>query len=456
MHEGILGNWTRQNQLRYWLLISLFCLTLAAGLLFIKRTQFGLLIGWQSVLYCLFILLYQMRRIFRLGDVIKMAIILRLAVACIPPGLSDDIYRFIWDGQLIVNHQNPMLSTPDSLLPLLKDNTAYFTHLHSNINHPQFYTCYPPLMQLVFWMSAQLGGYSLVANIIILKLIIAITDSIAVIMLARLLKRLQLPVMLVMLYALNPAVIIEGAGNAHFEVMQVCFMVTAIYYSVQNRLLPAAGFWGLAIITKLLPLILLPLWIKKLGWKKGILFSLISTGTAALAFIPFISLDAVNGFRQSLGLYFQNFEFNASLYYIAREIGWWIKGYNHISFIGPLLMGIFLGLYAILFFKGGKTDNKGFAVKVIWILTLYYALATTVHPWYIINLLPFAILSGKRFPLVWCGIAFLSYHAYANTAFKENLWLVALEYAVVIAAIIYDHKKSAHTRMADDTSSSFS
>ncbi len=441
MHEGILGNWARQNQLRYWLISGFFFILLAAGLLFLKREQFGLMLCWQAVLYALFVVLYQMRRIFRLGDVIRMAILVRLAVAFIPPQLSDDIYRFIWDGQLIVNHQNPLLSTPDSLLPLLKDNTAYFTQLHSKINHPQFYTCYPPLMQLVFWISAQLGGYSLVANMIILKLIIAITDSIAVILLARLLKKLQLPVMLVILYAFNPAVIIEGTGNAHFEVMQVCCMIAAVYYSVQNRLLPAAGLWGLAIITKLLPLVLFPLWIKKLGWKKGILFSLISTGVAVIAFIPFISIDFLSGFRQSLGLYFQNFEFNASVYYVARAIGWWVKGYNYISVIGPLLMCIFLGIYAVIFFKIRHTNWYSFSVKTIWVLALYYALATTVHPWYIINLLPFAILAGKRFPLVWCAAAFLSYQAYTNTAFKENLWLVGLEYTIVIAAIIYEWRK---------------
>jgi alpha-1,6-mannosyltransferase len=444
MPEQILGNWAKQNQLRYWLIISIFCITLAAGLMFIKREQFGLLLGWQGMLYCLFVLLYKMRRIFRLGDVIQMAIVVRLAVAFIPPQLSDDIYRFIWDGQLIVHHQNPLLTTPDNLLPLLKDNAVYFTHLHSKINHPQFYTCYPPLMQLVFWMSAQLGGYSIVANTIILKLIIAITDSIAVILLARLLKQLQLPVMLVILYAFNPAVIIEGTGNAHFEVMQVCFMIAAVYCSTQNKLISAAGFWGLAVITKLLPLVLLPLWIKKWGWKKGILFSLISTGIAVLSFMPFISLDSLNGFGQSLGLYFQNFEFNASVYYVARAIGWWAKGYNYISFIGPLLMLFFLGIYSVIFFASRKVDWYIFSVKVIWVLTLYYALATTVHPWYLINLLPFAILTGKRFPLVWCGVAFLSYHAYANAAFKENLWITALEYAAVIAALLAAGLKKHH------------
>jgi alpha-1,6-mannosyltransferase len=441
MPEQLLNSWSRQNQLRYWIISSIFCGVLIAGLLFLKREQFGLLLAWQTVLYVFLVLLYQMRHIFRLSNIIKMAIAVRLVVAFIPPQLSDDIYRFIWDGQLMVHHQNPLLSTPDNLLPLLKENTAYFTQLHGKINHPQFHTCYPPFMQLVFWMSAQLGGYNIITNIIILKLIIAITDSIAVVLLARLLQKLKLPVMLVILYAFNPAVIIEGTGNAHFEVMQVCFIVAAIYYSAQNKLLPAATLWGMAIITKLLPLVLLPLWIKKLGWKQGIIFSLISTGVAVLAFVPFISIEAINGFRQSLGLYFQNFEFNASVYYIARAIGWWAKGYNYISFVGPLLMGVFLIAYAVIFFTSRRANWYSFAVQAICVLALYYALATTVHPWYIINLLPFAILSGKRFPLVWCGVAFLSYHAYANDAFKEDLWITGLEYGIVVAAIIYEGRR---------------
>jgi alpha-1,6-mannosyltransferase len=188
-------------------------------------------------------------------------------------------------------------------------------------------------------------------------------------------------------------------------------------------------------------LLLLPIWIKKLGWAKGILFSLISSVIAALCFLPFMSIDFLTGFGKSLNLYFQNFEFNASLYYIARQIGWWIKGYNYISFIGPLLMGLFLAGYALLFFIKQKQNWQGFARMALIVLTLYYLMATTVHPWYIINLLPFALLAGWRYPWVWCGMAFLSYHAYRPQGFAENGWVIAVEYGVVVVAVLIEWRR---------------
>lgn len=424
----------------FWLLAGGYVLLLAGGL-YLPREQFAWLLCWQAALYVLLGFLYKGRQQWQLNHIIIMAIVARLLAAFIPPQLSDDIYRFIWDGQLIAHGYNPLLSTPDGLLPSLQKEPAYFTQLHGLINHPQHYTCYPPLMQGICWVGAKLGGYHIASNIILIKLTIAIVDSLAVLLIIKILRRLQLPTALVILYAFNPVVIIEGCGNAHFEVVQVCLMATAIFCALYQRFWLAAFWWGLAIVTKLLPLLLLPLWIKKWGWKKGLLFSLVSCSVAAVTFIPFVSIDFLTGFGKSLNLYFQNFEFNASLYYIARQIGWWVKGYNYISLIGPLLMGIFLALYAFLFFSKKKQDWQGFAKMAAIVLTLYYLLATTVHPWYIINLLPFALMAGWRYPLVWCGAAFFSYHAYGPKGFAENYWVIALEYGVVMVAFLFEWRR---------------
>ncbi|MFX4865137.1 hypothetical protein ABTB62_20370, partial [Acinetobacter baumannii] len=78
------------------------------------------------------------------------------------------------------------------------------------------------------------------------------------------------------LYALNPIIIIEGAGNAHFEVVQAAYIFISLYYLHVKKITVAAIYWGLAIVTKLIPLMLLPLLIRWLGWKKGIIFSVIS------------------------------------------------------------------------------------------------------------------------------------------------------------------------------------
>ena len=432
----------------YLMLIVFFAITLFAGQYFIERKDFNYLVGWQLLLHFIFILFYFARKYIPLQQLLFAAIILRIGSAFIMPSLSDDVYRFIWDGQLIVNGQNPLLTTPDNYLAALSisnEKYSYFLQLHGLINHPQFYTCYPPLMQGIFTIAAFFGGNSIFMSIIIIKLIVAIADCVAVYFIVKILQKINADVKLVLLYALNPLVIIEGAGNAHFEVIQVAFLVISIYFLLKHRFIISAVFWGLAIVTKLLPLLLLPLIIRLLGLKKGLLFSLIAVVVAVLLFVPFIATGSIDGFAKSLNLYFQNFEFNASIYYLAREIGWGLKGYNYISFIGPFLMVIFLSIYTVIFFIKRKISLNEFTLYSLIILSLYYFFATTVHPWYIINLLPFALMANKKYAFVWMGIAFLSYNAYGNINFKENYYLVGIEYLVVITAMVYSFKKEKVT-----------
>ena len=108
-------------------------------------------------------------------------------------------------------------------------------------------------------------------------------------------------------------------------------------------------------------------------------------------------------------------------------------------------MLIFLSIYAVIFFVKRKLFFNDFTLCSLIILSLYYFFATTVHPWYVINLLPFALMANKKYAFVWMGIAFLSYNAYGNINFKENYYLVGFEYLVVITAMFFSLKKDKVT-----------
>ena len=71
---------------------------------------------------------------------------------------------------------------------------------------------------------------------------------------------------------------------------------------------------------------------------------------------------------------------------------------------------------------------------------LYFAMATTVHPWYLTNLLVIAIFTTFRYPIVWSYLIFLSYATYQTNLYQENLWLVAIEYLIVLVVMIYEIK----------------
>ncbi|MBC7720871.1 MAG: hypothetical protein H7068_02545 [Pedobacter sp.] len=418
----------------------LFLVILISGQLFLKREQFNWLLGWQIILYGLLIFLFNQREKFTVQQVIFIGAIARIVSAFIMPTLSDDVYRFVWDGQLIQSGNNPLLSTPDTflqqILPVNNAHYGYFLALHKLINHPQYFTCYPPLMQQFFWVSSFVGGFHLAANIIIIKLLVALVDIGCVVVIARLLPYFKLPIGLVILYAFNPSVIVEGSGNAHFEVVQVAFICLSIYLVLTHKFVAAAAVFGLAIITKLIPILLLPLWVRYFGFKKGIIFCIIACLITIASFLPFINAAFLQGFSKSIGLYFQSFEFNASLYYVARKIGFIEKGFNYISVIGPILMVRFLSIYALIFFVWQKISMQQLVTLGMVLFTIFYALSTTVHPWYIVNILPFALLANRLYVVVWAGIAFVSYNAYQYSVFNENIYWLLIEYITVLGFII--------------------
>ena len=425
-------------------LVGLFIVVLVAGQVLLQRSQFNFLLIWQIVLYAILFFFFKQRTSFTLKNIIVIGAVARIVTAFLMPTLSDDIYRFIWDGQLTHTCNNPLLSTPDIYLQQISKNNShysYFKQLHGLINHPQYYTCYPPFMQLFFWISSVVGGFNITANIIIIKLLIALVDIGCIAVIAKLLPYFKLPISLVIIYAFNPSVIIEGSGNAHFEVVQVALVCLSIYLVLTQKFIACAVVFGLAIITKLIPILLLPLWVRYLGFKKGVIFCLITSIVVLLSFLPFINAAFLQGFSKSIGLYFQSFEFNASLYYIARKIEFIQKGFNYISVIGPMLMVRFLSVYAIIFFVWHKINFEQLVTLVMIVLTLFYTLSTTVHPWYIINILPFALLANRLYVVVWVGMAFLSYHAYQTSLFSENVTFVIIEYLIVLLLASFTNRK---------------
>jgi alpha-1,6-mannosyltransferase len=73
---------------------------------------------------------------------------------------------------------------------------------------------------------------------------------------------------------------------------------------------------------------------------------------------------------------------------------------------------------------------------------LYFFLSTTIHPWYVINFLALGVFTNKKYIYFWSFLVFLSYFTYSQINFKENYYLIFLEYAIVIGCFIYETRKS--------------
>lgn len=368
------------------------------------------------------------------------------------PNLSQDFYRFIWDGRMILEGFNPYLFTVESFLskgefPVVQAQELYTGMGKLNASH---YTNYPPINQLCFIIAGLLAGKSILGSAIVMRILIIAADFGTLYFGKKLLEKLKIPTYNIFWYILNPFIIIELTGNLHFEGVMIFFLVWSLYLLYFRKWLYAAMVFALSVSVKLIPLIFLPLFYQWFvitrkdssldfsGLKKlGGFYSIVGV-TILLLFTPFYSSQLVSNYTETVGLWFQNFEFNASAYYIIRAIGYFFSGYNLIVYIGTLIpVFVILFVLYLTFFK----QHKNFVhiiTAMLFALSFYYFTTTTVHPWYIATLLILSIFTNYKFPLVWSFVIILSYLAYANSGNQENLWIIALEYLVVYGFLIYE------------------
>jgi hypothetical protein len=194
-----------------------------------------------------------------------------------------------------------------------------------------------------------------------------------------------------------------------------------------------------------------------LGFKKSLKLYVGIGVTSVLLVLPFISQAVIDNFSQSLNLYFQSFEFNASFYYLFKSISYLFLGYK-TSFIGiitPIVVLLTALWFTFLLYKNKivkEFDLALFAKYASGLLFVFYLLASTIHPWYVINLVVFSVFIFNRAYLLLSFLIFLSYFAYSNfvvelapnSDFHSYNWyyyLVFFEYAIVIIFFIFELRK---------------
>ncbi|MDO7852435.1 glycosyltransferase 87 family protein [Hymenobacter convexus] len=411
------------------------------------RVQFGQLVGLFAVAGLAYWWLLRTRLPLRWG--LGAALMFRLLWLPAMPALSDDLYRFRWDGLLVANGVNPFRFRPDELIadgartavPREAARAAVLPELqqlYRQLNSPHYYSVYPPICQFVFGTAAKLFPTSDAGFAACLRVVILAAEVGTAWLLLALLPALGWPARRALSYLLHPLVVVELTGNLHFEGLVFGFILLAIWLLSRQKWAGSAVALGLGVATKLLPLLVLPLLVRRLGGRRFAAYAALCLGTVALLFGPFLSVDLFINIARSLKLYFRSFEFNASLYYLLRPIGIWLTTYNQIAIIGPGL-AILSGLAGLaLAWRERRRELASLVPTLLLMLTAYYAAATTVHPWYLTLLVGLSTLTHFRYARVWGGLAVLSYAAYQTSAYSENLWLVALEYAGTYAVLAWE------------------
>lgn len=355
------------------------------------------------------------------------------------PNLSDDIYRFLWDGQLTSIGSNPYGSVPFPLAVHSIDGLS--SELIKLMNSPYYYTIYPPFAQLIFYTST-LVGTDFYNMSLVIKLFFLAAEILTFLGILKVLDALNKDRSLAIIYFLNPLILVEGMVNLHFEIIMIVFLIWGMYFVfIKKQIGMGALMFTLSIASKLLPIMFLPFLFFGLKGKERIKFFGLSLLFVLIVFSPIIfGLDFKN-FGSSIDLYFQKFEFNGGIYYVLRYLGKLWSGYNLIHYLGPLLGFSALILILRKAFLQKTFDLQSFIDFAFFSFVTYLLLATTVHPWYLSIPILLSVFVSWRFAVVWSFLILLTYINYSYPSYHENLWIVGIEYILVFAMIYYESQK---------------
>lgn len=424
-----------------WLSAVLFL----AGIVFLGfvpgQSDFGWILAGYIPAFVAYALMLRQSDRAPLPFLLGLAVLARLILFFSFPNLSDDVYRFIWDGRLLIQGYNPFDHLPAYYMEAGQEVPGLTAALFRELNSPEYFTIYPPVAQATFALACWLFPTSIIGSALVMKLFLLACELGTLWLLPRLLRTFGLPAGRALIYALNPLVVVEIMGNLHYEGAMIFFLLLGIYWLQKDRIYAAAVAIALSIAAKLLPLLFLPFLIRRLGWPKSFRFFAVLGGTLLLLFAPLLSGVFLENFGNSLDLYFRKFEFNASVYYVLRWLGYLQKGYNQIAQIGPMLaLGTFIGITAMAF-RNRSSDWRSFPPLALFAISLYLFFTTTVHPWYVAMPVALCLFTNWRFPVVWSGLILLTYINYSYPEYRENLWIVALEYSLVFAFLIWEFLK---------------
>jgi hypothetical protein len=352
------------------------------------------------------------------GVILLMAFILRLLFLVRAPELSDDIYRYLWDGLQTVTGDNPYSFAPSRMKPH-SEITAY---LLRHMNHPDFVTIYPPFAQLIF-----AAGAALTHSLSGLKAVLGMLDLATCFMIIKILSSMNLPVWRASLYAWHPLPVLEIAGSGHIDGAGILFLFISIYILFLKRetdrkvsvpqcferrlsqLLAGLAFSS-AVLVKLIPLIYLPVLLIAITGAGSVLFIIGFLSGLTLLIFPFLP-DLYN-MTLTLSMYLHNWEFSNFAFRRLRDF---YSSGNAARMVLLLICSIAISALSVSFLMKKRESRAGntfsiFMQTIYGVSFSFLLLTPTLHPWYALYLAALFPFAAGVAGLILSWTVFLSYH----------------------------------------------
>ena len=355
--------------------------------------------------------------------VLGFAAVFRVIIVFSPPYLSDDIYRYIWDGRVLLSGVNPYLYAPtDPALTSLRDS------LWPLINNPALPTIYPPVLQVVFAAAAFVSP-----SVLGFKLVFLLMDLGAVVFLYFALRKLGRSRWIV-LYAWHPLPILEISGSGHSEAVGMLCLCAGLWGVVHRRWFASGLALLFAGLVKLLPLAALPSLVKQLKFRVVWLALICGAAYAAFGFSGVSPLGSLNTFADKWRA--NDFLFRLLAGGSADE-----AQVDQAKVIAAACVFV-VWLISLVRYKHWPWVYS-------WTVAAAFLLSPVLHPWYLLWLLPVGILLKQPAFLLWTGTVVLSYTALPGYL-ESGVWAEStlwkwIQYTPVLLAIPWQIAKEKHT-----------
>jgi alpha-1,6-mannosyltransferase len=340
-----------------------------------------------------------------------LAALWHLPFLLMPPGSDDDVHRYVWDGRVQRLGYNPYIVIPSD--PALG---GLHTPETRTLNNPDVPSPYPAGAQLFFRAVTAIHE-----SIFALKVAFVVCDLAIVLVLLDVLRCSRLGAHWVLAYAWNPLLATEVAGSGHIDIVgALLLLVSAAALGRRWRAVAALAF-GLAVAVKLFPIVLLPLYWRRVRMRDGALAAVV----VGLLYVPFFNHGRIP--IGSLGTYLQSFRFNDPVFATLERVA------------APQLvvgLAVLVGFLTAIWLrsKAQVWSSDAFA----WPMAASLLCAPVVYPWYLLWLLPF-LRSASTLPIIiWTVSIIPTYYVWhLRTLGRPWLvpgWIMLLEYGSVATA----------------------
>jgi hypothetical protein len=333
----------------------------------------------------------------------------------VPAGVDDDIHRYVWDGRLQRLGYNPYLVIPS-------DRAAQGLHTPEtrNLNNPDLPSPYPAGAQLFFRAVTAIQESTFA-----LKVAFVICDLAIVLVLLDVLRCNRQEAHLVLAFAWNPLLAIEVAGSGHIDIVGALLLLVSAAALGRRWRATAAIAFGLAVGVKFLPIVLLPLYLRRVRVRDAAL----SAAVFGLLYVPFLNHGRIP--IGSLGTYVQNWRFNGPVFAMLDHV------------VSPKLLAGFAVLAGLVTATWLKRAGQEWSPDVFaWPMAASLLCAPAVFPWYLLWVLPFLTSASTLLIIVWTVSiipVYINWHlrALGRPWGPLPVWVMLLEYGcLAIAAVI--------------------